>query len=410
MLQSQLSTELQSAAGAGQALTASAGAPLAEGVGRESALGETHERSLSLVQARVAVRARSGLIENQRLPTDHVRELLRCPLRLCTGLPGFVLLQLLLDLIVPLPAALARAARRSSSPTPLVALVALVNSIANSVSSINRLVEDIVHQITDVVRDRFDDAEDLLEHIADQVGRGDPEILGKPSNVVRQLLGDPSVQHALFASVSLLAATGPPRMARLPPGFAFGLRAPALVPMRPGLPRLLVRPGFFSIPPVISPPISRLLTHEISPSRIQGRCITLDHIVIQRITMSILRFKETQAHCRSGSYAWEMANFEARFGIGQVIHHRRFEYRGVIADVDATFQGTDEWYEQVALSRPPRDQPWYHVLVDESRSVTYVAERHLEVDEAGGAIRHPLLESIFDRFRVGRYLRSEPLN
>ena len=105
-----------------------------------------------------------------------------------------------------------------------------------------------------------------------------------------------------------------------------------------------------------------------------------------------------------------MASSEARFGIGQVIHHRRFEYRGVIADVDATFQGTDEWYEQVALSCPPRDQPWYHVLVDESRSITYVAERHLEVDEAGGAIRHPLLESIFDSFREGRYLRSEQLN
>ena len=126
--------------------------------------------------------------------------------------------------------------------------------------------------------------------------------------------------------------------------------------------------------------------------------------------MSTDRRKKPEASDRAAPYACEMANYEARFGIGQVVHHQRFEYRGVIADVDATFQGTDEWYEQVALSRPPRDQPWYHVLVDQSGTTTYVAERHLELDETGGSIRHPLLESFFESFREGRYLRSEPLN
>ena len=32
--------------------------------------------------------------------------------------------------------------------------------------------------------------------------------------------------------------------------------------------------------------------------------------------------------------------------------------------VDGEFAGSDEWYEEVARSRPPKDQPWYHVLVD----------------------------------------------
>ena len=105
-----------------------------------------------------------------------------------------------------------------------------------------------------------------------------------------------------------------------------------------------------------------------------------------------------------------MADSKAKFGVGQVIHHCRFDYRGVIVDVDASFQGTEEWYEQVARSRPPRDQPWYHVLVDDTDSTTYVAERHLERDESGEAIRHPLLEAIFDSYHEGRYLRSEPLN
>ena len=40
----------------------------------------------------------------------------------------------------------------------------------------------------------------------------------------------------------------------------------------------------------------------------------------------------------------------AKFFVGQVVHHKKFDYRGVVFDVDATFQGTDEWYELVARS------------------------------------------------------------
>jgi heat shock protein HspQ len=42
------------------------------------------------------------------------------------------------------------------------------------------------------------------------------------------------------------------------------------------------------------------------------------------------------------------------FSIGELVHHRRFNYRGVVVDVDPRFQGTEEWYEAVALSRPPK--------------------------------------------------------
>jgi heat shock protein HspQ len=101
---------------------------------------------------------------------------------------------------------------------------------------------------------------------------------------------------------------------------------------------------------------------------------------------------------------------DARFGIGQVVHHQRFEYRGVIVDVDATYQGTEEWYHEVARSRPPRDQPWYHVLVHEADHATYVAERHLEPDPSPEPIRHPLLGEHFDTFEDGRYSRRNTLN
>ena len=96
----------------------------------------------------------------------------------------------------------------------------------------------------------------------------------------------------------------------------------------------------------------------------------------------------------------------AAFSVGQVVHHQRFEYRGVIIDVDPVFSGSDEWYEEVARSRPPRDRPWYHVLPDQAEHSTYVAERHLEPDDSGEPIRHPLLDQFFDSFEAGRYRRS----
>ena len=101
-----------------------------------------------------------------------------------------------------------------------------------------------------------------------------------------------------------------------------------------------------------------------------------------------------------------MFDTECEFSIGQLVHHLRFDYRGVIVDVDATFQGTDAWYEQVARSRPPRDRPWYRVLVDKAQYMTYVAERNLEPDQRHEPIEHPLLDSFFSDFEDGRHLRK----
>ena len=95
---------------------------------------------------------------------------------------------------------------------------------------------------------------------------------------------------------------------------------------------------------------------------------------------------------------------EAKWHIGQLVHHRLFDYRGVIYDVDPVFMLSDEWYEQVARSRPPKDQPWYRILVDGSDQVTYVAQRNLELDVGTDAIEHPYIESYFCGFIDGRYL------
>lgn len=94
---------------------------------------------------------------------------------------------------------------------------------------------------------------------------------------------------------------------------------------------------------------------------------------------------------------------QALFSIGQIIVHKKFNYRGVIYDVDANYCGTNEWYERVAKSKPPKDLPWYHVLVDGQLMTTYVAERHLKLDAAPEPITHPLTEDYFDCFEKGVY-------
>ena len=95
----------------------------------------------------------------------------------------------------------------------------------------------------------------------------------------------------------------------------------------------------------------------------------------------------------------------ARFAIGELVHHKLFGYRGVVVDVDPVFDGTEEWYQHVARSRPPKDQPWYHVLPDGARHQTYVAERNLEEDGTQAPIDHPGVGHYFDRLENGVYRR-----
>ncbi len=98
-----------------------------------------------------------------------------------------------------------------------------------------------------------------------------------------------------------------------------------------------------------------------------------------------------------------------RFSIGEVVTHELFAYRGVIIDVDSTFQLSDEWYDQVARSRPPKDRPWYHVIAEESDTPRYVAERNLAPDTSGAPVRNALLDQHFAGFDDGRYIRRDRL-
>ena len=81
----------------------------------------------------------------------------------------------------------------------------------------------------------------------------------------------------------------------------------------------------------------------------------------------------------------ELVHRHAKFRIGQVVKHRVYPFRGVIFDVDPTFNNTEEWWQSIPDEmRPRKDQPFYHLLAENGRRayVAYVSEQNLLPDES----------------------------
>ena len=96
----------------------------------------------------------------------------------------------------------------------------------------------------------------------------------------------------------------------------------------------------------------------------------------------------------------------ARFGVGDVLRHRIYGFRGVVFDIDPVFANSEEWYESIPQEvRPRRDQPFYHLLAEneDSSYVAYVSQQNLLPDAENGPVDHPGVPQIFDRFDNGKY-------
>jgi heat shock protein HspQ len=101
-----------------------------------------------------------------------------------------------------------------------------------------------------------------------------------------------------------------------------------------------------------------------------------------------------------------MESRNAKFGIGQVVKHRFYPFRGVIFDVDPIFSNTEEWWRSIpAEVRPAKEQPFYHLYAEnaDSQYVAYVSEQNLMSDESGDPVRHPQVKETFERTEDGRY-------
>ena len=95
-----------------------------------------------------------------------------------------------------------------------------------------------------------------------------------------------------------------------------------------------------------------------------------------------------------------------KFAPGDLVCHVRYHYRGVVVASDFMCMAGEIWY-QSNKTQPDKDQPWYHVLVHESGSITYPAESSLELDGSGEEITHPLLDQFYSDFEEGRYARND---
>ena len=101
-----------------------------------------------------------------------------------------------------------------------------------------------------------------------------------------------------------------------------------------------------------------------------------------------------------------MKSHIAKFGIGQVVKHRKYPFRGVIFDVDPEFSNTEEWWQSIPADvRPRRDQPFYHLFAEnaETEYVAYVSEQNLLIDHSPAPLRHPQVDEVFERNEDGDY-------
>ncbi len=102
----------------------------------------------------------------------------------------------------------------------------------------------------------------------------------------------------------------------------------------------------------------------------------------------------------------------ASFGIGEVVRHRLFPFRGIIFDVDPEFANTEEWWEAIPEEiRPDKNQPFYHLFAenDDQAYVAYVSQQNLLHDDSDAPVLHPAVPELFDQLEDGSY-RLRPVH
>ena len=101
-----------------------------------------------------------------------------------------------------------------------------------------------------------------------------------------------------------------------------------------------------------------------------------------------------------------MTSDQAKFTIGSIVRHRLFPFRGVIFDVDAEFNNSEEWWLSIPEEvRPRKNQPFYHLLAENEQGpyIAYVSEQNLIEDSAAGPVSHPAITEVFGGLQQGRY-------
>lgn len=101
-----------------------------------------------------------------------------------------------------------------------------------------------------------------------------------------------------------------------------------------------------------------------------------------------------------------MLSRDAKFVLGQIVKHKMFPIRGVVVDIDPSYDNTEEWWQAIPKEiRPEKDQPFYHLLAENSDShyLAYVSEQNLVKDTSDEPVDHPGVDAIFGTLKDGKY-------
>jgi len=94
------------------------------------------------------------------------------------------------------------------------------------------------------------------------------------------------------------------------------------------------------------------------------------------------------------------------FKIGDKIKHKKYQYDGLIVDIDFYCFADDDWYKN-NNTQPEKCQPWYHVLVNGSSMVTYTAQSSVDLTLDPQGINHPYITHFFDKNDEGVFIRND---
>ena len=95
-----------------------------------------------------------------------------------------------------------------------------------------------------------------------------------------------------------------------------------------------------------------------------------------------------------------------KFKRGAIVTHKVEGYTAIVADFDMYFLNDEKLYLQDP-GLPDKEKPWYYLLIDNKKTISYVAQEYLELSEETKALRHPLIEFFFDGFDGEIYKRND---
>ncbi|XP_067123717.1 uncharacterized protein [Centruroides vittatus] len=134
-----------------------------------------------------------------------------------------------------------------------------------------------------------------------------------------------------------------------------------------------------------------------------------DDLQAESPAIEVMKFKQKHGYFASSPEPRNPRSPDVKYRIGQVIVHKKWNYRGVIIGWDEEAKAPEEWLKIMHGAEHPhwRKMPNYAILVDSrDRSrpqITYVPEENIEVVK-NTRILNQDLEDYFEHFDGAQYI------